>query len=164
MPPFSFGGFALSDTPQKVIEKGMAEYSITTSFPVQQSGNAIKVDSGTKNFGYIRVTSRSLDQIFIYHKRVNQYVNDYNLGVSNAAIKAGLRIDTIELKEKGGSGTSICYYYYTLPGAAPKVLYNSGRFHHTRCARCLCQALRRARTYRHIADLDVQYRSGHDPH
>ena len=48
---FIFSGFTLADSPQQLIGKGLEGYAISTSFPVQQSGKAIRVDARRQNLG-----------------------------------------------------------------------------------------------------------------
>jgi hypothetical protein len=122
-PQFSFGGFTLSDTPQQIIEKGLPNYKISTSFPVQQSGKAISIDSRRQNLNYIAVKSSSTLSKFFSHHRHSFY--GYGLHASDAVLASGLRIDTIRLEEQGGGSdrAAIMYYFYTLPGGAPKTLY-----------------------------------------
>ena len=116
-PPFSFSGFTLSDTPQQIIEKALPNYKITTSFPVQQSGKTIRIDSSRQKVPALLVARcPTLDEFF--HKDGRHY-----LSATDKILDSGLRIDTITLEEKGADRTDITYYFYTLPGGAPKPLY-----------------------------------------
>lgn len=122
MPPFSFSGFTLSDSPQQVIEKALGKYEIATSFSVQQTDDAIKTINGKQNFGFIRAYSPSLDDFFSHHE-AEGYLKEFYLAVPDEAIKAGLRVDCIDLEEKDSGDMAIRYYYYTLPGGNPRALY-----------------------------------------
>lgn len=122
MPPFSFSGFTLADSPQQVVEKGLKQFDVSTSFPVQQSSNSIKILTGEQNCGRIDYRSKSLDTFFSGFDHEDSY---YWLGVSKAVLQSGFRIDVIQLEvdKWGNDRIQIHYYYYTIPGSAPKVLY-----------------------------------------
>ena len=122
MPTFSFAGFTLADTPGQVMQKGLANYKITTSFPVQQEGKIITVVTSRHDLGEIDLpTDKSIDEFFSYHNRSGGRYT-YNLGVADVIRASGLRIDFISLEEKDDN-TRIEYYYYMLPGGVPKALY-----------------------------------------
>jgi hypothetical protein len=125
LPEFRFCGFTLSDSPQLVITKGLSNYEISTSFPVQQSTQAIKVTSAPQNFHIVAIQDHNspLDQFFSHHKSSN---GRYNLAASARELASGLRIDTIELQEKDDRGAIIAnirFYYFMLADGIPKALY-----------------------------------------
>lgn len=123
MPPFSFAGFALSDAPQQIIEKALAGYSISTSFPVEQEGETIVRYAKEVNLGTIDgVNDAGLDDFFHYHRERAGFLISYDLRIAKAIKETGLFVDVISLNAKE-EDHYIRYYYVTLPGGEPQPLY-----------------------------------------
>lgn len=123
MPPFSFAGFALSYTPQQIIEKALAGYSISTSFPVEQEGETIVRYAKEVSLDKIDgVNDAELNDFFHYHRGQGGLLISYDLDIGKAVRETGVFVDIIILKAKEGDH-SIYYHYVTLPGGEPQPVY-----------------------------------------
>ena len=124
MPQFAFGGFTLTDTPQQVIEKGIANYKIATTFPVEQQGKTIKVYRNRVRLDIHLLVDNLLDDFEDFFPGYNWSIPIYR-GIhytpSKDMFDSGLIVDVIDLTANQGDAL-IRYYYITYPGKGSKVL------------------------------------------
>lgn len=138
MPEFSFNDIRLSDSPQQMVEKGLARYKMSTSFPVQQKDNTIgTVKNPSLGAVCFLLEDPLLDEFFgrqmqrltigsRYFQLGSESTAGYLMGPSDLAAKAGLRPDTLifaDKTRKDPTSTKMEIAFFTLPGGSPRPLY-----------------------------------------
>lgn len=142
VPEFSFNGFTLSDTPQQMVNKGLADYRLATSFPVQrqEGSNAVIAPVESPRVGNLPYVlpdesigealggqaARRLPVESRYPDVVGESATGYAIGPDEAALGAGVHPDILVFRDKTRSdpaSTLMRVGFYTLPGKGPRPLY-----------------------------------------
>lgn len=138
MPEFSFNDIRLSDTPQKMVEKGLANYRMATSFPVQQKGNSI-VNVKNPSLGSLSFLledpllteffqGRPMQRLNVgsrYWQLGSETTQGYSMGPGKTALGGGLRPDQLIFEDKTRNdplSTRMVISFFTLPNGSPRPL------------------------------------------
>lgn len=138
IPEFSFNDIRLSDSPQQMVEKGLARYKMSTSFPVQQKDNTIgTVKNPSLGAICFLLEDPLLEEFFgrerqrltvgsRYYQLGSETTAGYLMGPSELAAKAGLRSDVLifaDKTRKDPTSTQMQIAFFTLPDGSPRPLY-----------------------------------------